>query len=308
MQVISPLGVRASVQAIEQLGAKDDDQRHALMRQLQQLDYEVDRAFEQYNEVDPRNRLAAAELERRWNVKLEERDQLRATLQQLQPGVHTLSQQARENLLALGEQFSKVWDSEHCSVELKKRIIRTVVEEIIAEVDEQHHKLRFVVHWKGGAHTQFEIPKAASGGGCKTALEDLDVIRRMAVRYGDDEVARVLNKLGRRTATGKCWNEQRVAMIRRKHAIAGQRRSTPDPEILTMRAAAQYCSVSESVIRRLVARGMLKKNQVVRWAPWEIARTDLDSEPVLRVLEHLRKTGKFALKGYESAQQKTLFQ
>ena len=134
------------------------------------------------------------------------------------------------------------------------------------------------------------------------------MIRRMAVRYGDDEIARVLNKLGRRTATGKCWNEQRVAMIQRKHTIAGQRRSTPDPEILTMRAAAQYCNVSERMIKRLVASGILKKNQVVRWAPWEIARTDLDSEPVLRVLEHLRKTGKFALEGYESTQQQTLFQ
>ncbi len=297
--------MRASLQAIKQLSEKDNDQRHALMRQLQQLDYEVDRAFEQYNEVDPRNRFAAAELERRWNVKLEELDRLRAALQ---PCAHSLSQQARENLLVLGEQFSKVWESEHCPVELKKRIIRTVVEEIIAEVDEQHHQLGFVVHWKGGAHTHFEIPKAASGGGCKTALEDLDVIRRMAVRYGDDEIARVLNKLGRRTATGKCWNEQRVAMIRRKHTIAGQRRSTPDAEILTMRAATQYCSVSERMIKRLVASGMLKKNQVVRWAPWEIARSDLDSEPVLRVLEHLRKTGKFALEGYESTQQQTLFQ
>ena len=56
----------------------------------------------------------------------------------------------------LGEQFSKVWESEHCPVEIKKRIIRTVVEEIIAEVDEQHHQVGFVVHWKGGAHTHFE--------------------------------------------------------------------------------------------------------------------------------------------------------
>ena len=38
------------------------------------------RAFEQYDEVDPRHRLVAAELEQRWNAKLEEVERLRAAL------------------------------------------------------------------------------------------------------------------------------------------------------------------------------------------------------------------------------------
>jgi HD superfamily phosphodiesterase len=39
---------------------------------LEQLEYEARKAFEQYDAVDARNRLAASELERRWNEKLEE--------------------------------------------------------------------------------------------------------------------------------------------------------------------------------------------------------------------------------------------
>ena len=44
----------------------------ALSSKLEQLAYEAKKAFEQYDAVDARNRLAASELERRWNEKLEE--------------------------------------------------------------------------------------------------------------------------------------------------------------------------------------------------------------------------------------------
>jgi hypothetical protein len=44
------------------------------------LEFEAKRAFEQYDVVDARNRLAAAELERRWNEKLQE---IEAVQQQL---------------------------------------------------------------------------------------------------------------------------------------------------------------------------------------------------------------------------------
>ncbi len=76
---------------MEQLNAQEDDQRHALRRQLQQVEYEVERAFEQYNEVDPRNRLVAAELERRWTAKLEERERLQTALQERAQSLRSLS-------------------------------------------------------------------------------------------------------------------------------------------------------------------------------------------------------------------------
>jgi hypothetical protein len=63
--------VEASLRAIEELSAGDAAQRSVLSSKLEQLEYEAKKAFEQYDAVDARNRLAAAELERRWNEKLE---------------------------------------------------------------------------------------------------------------------------------------------------------------------------------------------------------------------------------------------
>ena len=306
MEVLSPLGVRASLDAISRLNSEKDDQRRALKLQQEQMEYEAKRAFEQYNEVDPRNRLVASELEQRWNKKLEELEKVKSYLAGMDQKIRMLTDTEEEEILELGEIFPQVWTSQHCSSQIKKKIIRTVVEEVTVDLDEEKNILNFVIHWKGGSHTQFEMPKPASGVGRKTSVEDIDVIERMGVRYGDDEIARVLNKLGRRTGKGKRWNQHRVKTVRMRYSIKGRGRSTPDPNILTLGQATKYCNVSQTTIQRLVKSGILKKEQIVPWAPWEICRADLDSEKIRMILDRLKKTGKLVIEGDDSGAQKSL--
>ena len=74
-------------------------------------------------------------------------------------------------------------------------------------------------------------PKPLSGGVAhKTALEDVELITRMARRYRDDQIARVLSKLGRRTGKGNRWTQPRVATVRRKYAIAPPDVADLDPD------------------------------------------------------------------------------
>jgi hypothetical protein len=80
---------------------------------------------------------------------------------------------------------------------------------------------------------------------------------------------------------------------------------------LTLGRAAKYGKVGHRTIKRLVDSGLLKKKQVASWAswaPWEIKRLDLDSEPGRQVLEKLRQTGKLVLKGDDPPAQKLLFE
>lgn len=306
--VLSPLGVRASMAAIEQLSTRNGGRREAFGNQLAQLEYEARRAFEQYDEVDPRNRLVAVELERRWNEKLEQVEKVKAALAECDSAAPPLTEEQREIILALGERFGRLWSSDACPVKLRKKIIRTAIEEVIVNLDDATQMLRFVIHWKGGTHTQFEMKKPVGATGQRTSLDDLDIIRRMAVRYGDNEIAYVLNKLGRRTGKGKPWNQDRVKTARRNHSIAGQKRTKPDPDILTQGQAAKYVGVSTGTIRKLVSADVLKKSQIVPWAPWEIVRADLDAEPVKGIIEHLKRTGQLVLEGVVSKNQIHLFQ
>jgi len=298
LQVLNPLGMQASLQAIEQHGHADDERREALQLQIKQIDYEARRAFEQYDEVDPRNRLVAADLEARWNSKLVEVEKLKSSLAALDSESRlSITSEDRAAILALGEQLPQVWHSESCPMELKKKILRTIVEEIIVDLDDDTQALTFVIHWHGGTHTSFEMPKPRAGRGARTTDENLEIIRKMAVRYGDSEIANVLNRHGRRTGMGKRWNQERVSTARRNHKIAGHERNVEDPNVLTMQHAARHCGVSDTTIRRLVDAKIVPMNQVVAWAPWEIKRCDLETELVKRIVKHLLETGKLVLEG-----------
>lgn len=306
LRVLSPLGVEASLRALEQHGHVDDERREALQLQRKQLQYETRRAFEQYDEVDPRNRLVATELEARWNSKLVELEKVESSLTDVDSEPQVATAEERSDILALGEQFAQVWHSERCPMELKKNILRTIIEEVIVDLDDETQILRFVIHWKGGTHTQFEMPRPRGAVGQKTSDEDLEIVRKMAVKYGDKEIANVLTRLGRRTGKDRRWTQERVYTARRRHKIHGQKETIADPEVLSMQHAARHCGVSDTTIRRLVDAKLLPMNQVVPWAPWEIRRSDLESETVQRIVNHLRETGKLILEGDRLSNQSTL--
>ena len=164
--------------------------------------------------------------------------------------------------------------------------MRTVIEEILVD-ETPPGTLSFIVHWKGGSHTAFEMAKVSPKTVHRTADADLDVIRKMAPRYGDDEIARVLNKLGRRTGKGKPWSQLAVKTARRNHAIDGRTRSLADADLLTLQGAARYTETSDTTIKKLVDGGVLPMRQVVPFAPWEIRRADLESERVRAILDSL---------------------
>ena len=307
LKVISPLGVEASLRALDELSVGDAAQRIALASKLEQLEYEARKAFEQYDSVDARNRLVASELERRWNEKLEEIARTKHRLSELNGMQHALSTEEEMQIRAMGENFSVIWESDRCPAELKKMIFRTAFEEIIVRTDEAKTTLHLTIHWKGGVHTQIEMPRPRPATDCATPMEALDIIRRMAPRHGDDQIASVLTRLGHFTGKGKRWNQIRVATARRNHSIAGQKRALPDPERVSLNEAARICGVSNHTIERLVEAGLLKCEQAVPRAPWAILRADLQAEPVRSVIERLLRTGKLILQGGSLENQSVLF-
>src|SRR5271167_660189 len=188
----------------------------------------------------------------------------------------------------MGENFAEIWQKHQCPPALKKMIFRTVVEEIIVRTDLEKKTLQFTIHWKGGTHTQLTMERPHSTTETSTPMEALEVIRRMAVRHGDDQIASVLNRLGYVTGKGNRWNQNRVATARKNHSIAGQKRALADPERVSLNEAARLCGVSHRSIERLVEAGFLKRDQAAPRAPWEMRRSDLDAESVRSIIEKLR--------------------
>jgi hypothetical protein len=98
-----------------------------------------------------------------------------------------------------------------------------------------------------------------------------------------------------------------VATARRNHSIVGQKRALPDPEKVSLSQAARICGVSHRTIERLVEADLLKREQLTPRAPWEIRRSDLDAEPIRRIIDCLHRTGKLILQGARTEDQLALF-
>jgi hypothetical protein len=306
--LISPHGLEASIAALARLRTEGNDRRGAFERQLQQLRYEAERAFAQYDQADPSNRLVADVLEQRWNAKLEQQQRVERELQSLSETTAALGPADEAAIRALGEDFATVWGDAACAMTLKKRIARTLIKEIVVDLDDDAQQLSLVIHWHGGCHTAFTMPKPLSGAlAHKTAFEDVELITAMARRYGDDEIARVLSKLGRRTGKGNRWTQSRVATVRRKYRIAAPDAAELDPDVLTLAQATRYTGVSDTTLMRLIKASILAAEQIAPYAPLEIRRTDLDSEPVSRIVKHLKATGKLVLDGEPPVEQTSLF-
>ena len=239
------------------------------------------------------------------NDKLEETERVRKTLAEINERRQAPSAETRATLTLFGERFSDLWNHSAFPVDIKKQIVRAIIEEII--VNDEAGKLSFVVHWKGGSHTALEMEKLTAKTVNRTADADLEVIRKMAVRYGDGEIARVLNKLGRTTGKGKPWSDTAVSTARHNHGIEGRSQNVSDGEVLTLQGAARYTGTSDTTIKKLVNGGVVAMQQVAPFAPWEIRRCDLETERVRAIVEQLKRTGRLSL-GDQLEDQRELFQ
>lgn len=276
LRQLQPLGLRAALAAIDQRAQACSEQLRHKELALQQARYEVARARRQYDAVDPDHRLVVGELERRWNEALrtqatveEELDVLRREQPQ------QLSDDQRAQLMAMSDDIALVWEHPQASIVLKKRLLRTVLEEIVVRVAEQ--RIAMVLHWHGGDHTELEFIKNRTGVHRWATDQDLvELVRALARQMPDGLIAAVLNRMGKRTVRGHTWNKMRICTLRNDHQIAvfreGEREERGE---LTLEEAAAYLEVNAMTLRRMVARGDIPARQFSTGTPWVIRRIDL---------------------------------
>jgi hypothetical protein len=218
--------------------------------------------------------LVAGELEQRWNQALEQVAELEQRIAALDDQIEPLTDEQRGHLMALGSDLSIAWDHPKTDVKVRKRILRTVLREIVLNNvdDPPMHELH--LHWQGGVHTQLRVPRNGRGQHNRAADADLvELIRELSKVVEDKAIAAILNRLGYKTGQGKSWHAHRVANLRHYHRLPNYPKST---DWVTLEQAAKRLQVSNTVVSRLIKEGTLPARQVVRYAPWIIEVADLE--------------------------------
>jgi hypothetical protein len=163
LRVVQPAAVEAAVQAQQQEVQNRDDVHAALTRDLEAARFAADRAFRQYDATDPQNRLVAAELELRWNRALERVTDLQARIDDHDRQRPTPTSTTPDDFTSLASDLNTVWADPATDSRLKKRIVRTLIHEVIADIEPQAGEIVLVLHWVGGVHTVCVCPAAGAG-------------------------------------------------------------------------------------------------------------------------------------------------
>ena len=159
--VVGPGTIAATVAAAKEAGERRDQVRDALRRDLEAARYAADRTFRQYDAADPANRLVAGELEARWNRALPTWRSSRASLLRMtRPRLRPLSIRPPRRA---GVQTSTVWSAPTTDSRLKKRIVRIVIHEVVANIDDAASEIILIIHWVGGAHSEMRWAKRRRG-------------------------------------------------------------------------------------------------------------------------------------------------
>jgi DNA invertase Pin-like site-specific DNA recombinase len=276
---VQPLAVEAAIVADRDVVEQIDEQQRALALELQQADYAVKLAARRYHAVDPDNRLVASELEARWNSALTKFREIETKIASRKQSTPTPAN--RDALLRLATDLEAAWNAPATETRTKQRLVRALIEEIVVDVDDTTREVILLVHWRGGQHSELRVRKPATGEHTKRAPQEAKkVVREMATRWSDEDIAATLNRMALTTGQGLTWNALRVSAYRRTAGIRGYESAVKDGHCLTMVEAAAKVGVSCHVIRSLIKSGILPARQVLFDAPWQILASDLERAEV----------------------------
>jgi DNA invertase Pin-like site-specific DNA recombinase len=287
LRILKPLGVDAAVRALDAQAGETSAAKRQLELALQQARFQAAHARQQYDAVDPTNRLVAGELERRWNEALQVMRGIESEIAAIEARKPApLGEREREQLMRLGADLELAWSHPAATSATRKKIVRAALNEIVVRVEAEH--IEMVLHWQGGDHTALKLKKNGVGKHRWTIPEDtLSLVRELARFMPDRQIARLLNRAGKPTGRGNGWTQARVRSFRSHHGIAVHR---PDEWAergeITLEAAAQIMDVSVMTALRLVRQGIVKGRQVCPGAPWAM---DAEDVAAYRARNHSRR-------------------
>jgi hypothetical protein len=194
-----------------------------------------------------------------------------------------------EEFQELAADLEAIWHGRHADARLKKRIVRTLIHEVIADVDPTAGEVILVIHWQGGVHTELRLPRRRRGS-CATTSKDIVAAARSLARICDDAtIAGVLNRNGLRTGRGNRWTRGRVTSMRCKNNIPVYSQTDDSQNWLTLTDAAQFLGISPRTLRLAVEQRRIEGEHPLPDGPWIFSRQALQTEEAGQVVKQARE-------------------
>jgi len=278
LEAVTPAAIEAVRLSVEQLESNHDAALSQWRLEVERARYEAERAERRYRSVEPENRLVARGLESEWEKRLRDLTAAEAELRRREhQRPKTLDAEQLRHIQMLGSDIGQVWNAATTTDRDRKELLRTLLEEVILNLKRAEGHAHLTLRWRGGAITALDVPVPRfKPMGPRTDEDTISLLRRLAALYPDEVIAGILNRQGRKTATGERFTANQVGSLRRYRDIPRFQPSAEPPtgELVSIRKAAQILGMNTSSIHRWLADGFIAGEQVTPGAPWQIRITD----------------------------------
>jgi hypothetical protein len=222
LDAVSPASMPVAMRVLDQIEQDLASQRRQRTLQMEQARYEARLAQRQYDSVDSDNRLVAAELERRWNEKLERVAQLEQVQQRAEEQAQwDLTAEERAAISRLSQDLPAIWAAPTTTNQERKRLLRLAIEGVQLDGATCAGQIEVQIRWRSGVVTRLTVPRYRAGtDALKTPAEAVDQIHRLANSQTYAQIADRLNAAGWRTAFGRLFTSDHVGYICRRDGMA----------------------------------------------------------------------------------------
>jgi len=289
LQSLEPASVQLSLRAGDEIEKDRASLENYHQQSLERATYQANLARRRYEEVDPSNRLVAADLEKRWEAALVTQRRSEETLNRFRQELPTtLTPEERTKIAKLANNFRSLWMSELTSNKDRQDLVRILIERIVVEVVNGTERLSVTVHWAGGYTSRHEARRSVS---TFHELEDSEALLKRTQQLYDAgcpqaELIQRLNDEGFRPARNSRFTKTNIhALIRalRDNGMIGSRPRVTRP-FWRSKDLASELSIKPSTLTGWRRRGWVQATKIGRrWIYWA---DDIDLARLKKLAAH----------------------
>lgn len=255
VETVSPLALEVALSVQDELRSRADEADRLRRQQVERAHYEAELAQRRYLRVDPDNRLVANSLEAEWNNKLRALAAAQEDYERQRAGDAGLSEEQRQQVLALATDFPRLWHDLATPQRERKRMVRLLIEDVtLLKADEVVAHVRF----RGGAIHTLRLPRPRPA----VQLHQIDPavvaeVDRLLEEHTDREIADILNSRGRQPGVADKFSPWIIWKLRSKYRLEDRRSRMRRQGLLTLEEMAAALDVHVTTVKNRAARGQL---------------------------------------------------
>ena len=287
---VTPQAVQAALEVFKDLRRRQDEAEALYRCQIERAEHEAQLAQRQFLLAHPENRLVVDTLEKRWNEKLAAMKAAQDSLANWkQQQTVSLTQDGRQRILSLAQDFGAVWHHPNTSDRDRKRMLRLLIEDVTLTRQTDIH---VQVRWRGGATSELHLPTPLSFFEARRTPADLiEYVAGLVESHDDIQTAEILNREHRTTGAGQPFTAEAVRRVRCLKGIPNYQQHLRRKGWLTVAELRQRWGLAAETVTRMRRRGMLQGIQGDR-RQWLYQPP---SEATLQHLDHWRRLFKLPL-------------